>query len=329
MQINTEELFDEIKNKTLTEIMGRNQFELTEEEKMPVEASKCNCDEECMCEDCECEHYYSPRLLQHNELCEIIDNYIDDFEYQIKNRGKDYYEKGNIVSLVRDGNTFISKIDGRERYEVEINFDDEDEFLYYNCTCPCDFPCKHEYAVLLAIKNKEYNAVELKPHVLKKELTIQKLIELIPAEDLKEYMLSEEGKDYVCFEVEHFENHFSKYLPRQTYEYYYNNLYNSLLLDGYTKIEYINIARSLINGGEYQEAFYAIKSLVEAANDVKVLNKWNELIDQMPSIGMILRIIYRKADNNTKSNIDEWLEILKENNYYNSLYLEDIVLTIK
>ena len=329
MEINTKELFEEIKNKTLSDVMGKDSFELTEEEQKLINNSEsCSC-EECNCDDCECEHYYIPRLLQHNELCEIIDDYIDDFEYQIKSRGKDYYDKGNIVSVVRDGNRFISKIDGRERYVVEIDFDSEDEFMDYSCTCPCDFPCKHEYAVLLAIKNKEYNEIELKPRIIKNELTIQKLIELIPAEDLKKYMLSEEGKDYVCFEVEHFENHFSKYLPRQTYEYYYNNLYNSLLLDGYSRIEYINTARSLINGGEYQEAFYAIKALIEAANDVRVLNKWNELIDQMPAIGTILRIIYRKSDNNVKSNIDEWIGILENNNYYDSLYLEDIVLTIK
>ena len=60
---------------------------LTEEEKMPVEASKCNCGEECMREDCEYEHYYSPRLLLHNELCEIIDDNIDDFEYVVSCKG--------------------------------------------------------------------------------------------------------------------------------------------------------------------------------------------------------------------------------------------------
>lgn len=183
--------------------------------------------------------------------------------------------------------------------------------------------------MLLAIKNNEYNKTELKPFIKKNEYTIQRLIELIPAEELKKYMLSEEGKDYVCFEIEHFENHFTNYLPRQTYEFYYNNLYNSLLLDGYKENTYINTARSLINSGEYKEAFYAIKSIIEAANDTKVLNKWNDLIDNFPTIGMILRIIYRKSDNNVKVEIDEWLEKLKNNNYYDSLYLEDIVLTIK
>lgn len=328
MEINNGELLEENKGKTLTDIMDRNPFELTEEEKNIVEDLECSCDGECDCEGCDCK-FFESRILEHNELCNIIDYYDDDFSYQIKNRGKDYYEKGNIVSVIRNGNSFISKIDGTERYEVEVNFDDEDELLYYDCTCPCDFPCKHEYAVLLAIKNKEYNQIQLKPTIIKNEYTIQKLIELIPAEELKNYMLSEEGKDYVCFEMVHFENHFARYLPRQTYEYYYNNLYNSLLLDGYGEIKYINIARNLINNGEYQEAFYAIKSIIEAANDVKVLNKWNNLIDNFPAIGMILRIIYRKSDSNVKSNIEEWIGILEDNNYYDSLYLEDIVLTIK
>lgn len=324
MEINTGDLFGESKGKNLTEAMCRDSLELNEE---VVNDSECCCLDNCNCEDCDCE-IYEPRILEHDELCDIIDDYEDDFDYQIKNRGKSYYENGNIVSIIRNGNTFISRIDGTKRYEVEVSFDDEDGLLDYDCTCPCDYPCKHEYAVLLAIKNKEYNQTELKPFVKKNEYTIQKLIELIPAEELKKYMLSEEGKDYVCFEIEHFEDYFANYLPSQTYEFYYNNLFNSLVLDGLEDIKYINIARNLINNGEYQEAFDVIKAIIEAANDVKVLNKWNDLIDSFPAIGMILRIIYRKSDNNVRSNIDEWLEILKDNNYYDSLYLEDIVLTM-
>lgn len=142
-------------------------------------------------------------------------------------------------------------------------------------------------------------------------------------------MLSEEETNYVCFEIKHFENYFTNYLPRQTYEFYYNDLYNSLLLDEYKEITYINVGKSLINGGKYKESFYAIKAIIEAANDTKVLNKWNDLIDKFPTIGMILRIICRKSDNNVKVEIDEQLENLNNNDYYGNLYLEDVVSTIK
>ena len=317
MEIRTDKLFDRID-------------QITSEKNNQYSTQKLNycCDEKCESDICTCDEC-SSTIVNDEKLDLIIDYEMSEFEYQIKSRGKDYYNNDHIVSIVRSGNEFIAKVDGSKRYEVRVNYDEEDEELYYDCTCPCEYPCKHEYAVLLAIKNKEYSNVKLKANVRRKELTIQQLINLIPAEDLKNYILSSVGRDYVCFEFNHLEEYFRKYLPRQTYEYYYNNLYNSLVLDGYKKIEYISIARDLINCGEYREAFYVVKAIIEAAKDVDVLAKWDDLLNQFPTIGMFLRIIYRKGDNNVKSNINEWIQILEENNYYDSLYLEDAVLSIK
>lgn len=318
MEIRTDELFDKIKDQITLEKNSQNSTE-----KMDYCCNEKGKSDICTCDEC------SSNILTDEELDSIIDYEMSEFEYQIKSRGKDYYNNNRIVSIVRDGNEFIAKVDGSKRYEVKVNYDEDDEFLYYDCTCPCEYPCKHEYAVLLAIKNKEYSNIKLKANIRKKELTVQQLIELIPAEDLKEYILSVVGRDYVCFELEHLEEHFRKYIPRQTYEYYYNNLYNSLVLDGYSEIKYTSIARDLINFGEYQEAFYAVKAIIEAAKDVNVLTKWDDLLNQFPTIGILLRIIYRKGDNNVKSNINEWMQILEENNYYDSLYLEDVILSIK
>ena len=44
---------------------------------------------------------------------------------------------------------------------------------------------------------------------------------------------------------------------------------------------------------------------------------------------MNLRITYRKATNELKSAIDKWISKLESEDYYNNIYLEDIVLTIK
>lgn len=315
MQFSTKEIFDEFKES----LKLSDDFDL-----------ECCSREEYFCDDCENVHYCKSDLLEHNEICEIIDNCVDDFEYQIRSRGKKYYDDGNIVSIVRSGNRFISKVDGSDRYNVDIFFDEDDYFyIDYKCSCPYDFPCKHEYAVLLAIKNNEYKEIDLKPYISKKDLRISELVELIPSDDLKEYILSDEGRKSVYFDNEKFKKYFSKYLPKQSYEYYYNNLYNSLILDDNKKIDYISIGRRLINDCEYLEAFYVMKSLIEAANDANVLDKWEELIDSIPSIEMLLRIIYRKSEDSVKSNIDEWIIKLKDNNYYDSLYLEDLVLTLK
>ena len=136
---------------------------------------------------------------------ELIKEEMNEFEYQIKSRGKDYYEKGKIKSLIKNGNMYIAKVNGTEVYDVRIFVDPVNEYIHCECDCPYEWECKHEYAVMLAILNKEYSEVELKQEISKKKISIEELIKLIPAEDLKNYILSPIGKDYVCFETEHLE----------------------------------------------------------------------------------------------------------------------------
>lgn len=269
------------------------------------------------------------KVLEHHEICEIIDKYLDDFNSQIKYRGKAYYDNGNVFLIIKNKNNFIAKVYGSSKYEINITIYPEDKLLSYTCTCPCDFPCKHEYAVFLAIKNHEYIEKELKPFINKQEITFQKFIEKIPAKDLKNYILSEEGKENVSFEENHLKDYFISCLPRQSYEYYYNNLYNNIILKNEVNLKYINISKTLLNNGEYQEAFDIVKSIIEAANDTEILSTWEELTNCLPVIGMLLRIIYRKANNETINDINIWITKLEKNNYYGSLYLEDTILSVK
>jgi uncharacterized protein MJ1493 len=269
------------------------------------------------------------KVLEHHEICEIIDKYLDDFNSQIKYRGKAYYDNGNVFLIIKNKNTFIAKVYGSSKYEINITIYPEDKLLSYTCTCPCDFPCKHEYAVFLAIKNHEYIEKELKHFINKQEITFQKFIEKIPAKDLKNYILSEEGKENVSFEENHLKDYFISCLPRQSYEYYYNNLYNNIILKNEVNLKYINISKALLNNGEYQEAFDIVKSIIEAANDTEILSTWEELTNCLPVIGMLLRIIYRKANNETINDINIWITKLEKNNYYGSLYLEDTILSVK
>lgn len=269
------------------------------------------------------------KVLEHHEICEIIDKYLDDFNSQIKYRGKAYYDNGNVFLIIKNKNNFIAKVYGSTKYEINIIIYPEDKLLSYTCTCPCDFPCKHEYAVFLAIKNHEYIEKELKPFINKQEITFQKFIEKIPAKDLKNYILSEEGKENVSFEENHLKDYFISCLPRQSYEYYYNNLYNNIVLKNEVNLKYINISKTLLNNGEYQEAFDIVKSIIEATNDTEILSTWEELTNCLPVIGMLLRIIYRKANNETINDINIWINKLEKNNYYGSLYLEDTILSVK
>jgi len=160
---------------------------------------------------------------------DILSELDDDFSYQIKERGKRYYKDGNIVQCCKANNKYYAKVRGTNEKPYFINVEINEYGIEYNCTCPCDFPCKHEYAVLIAISNKEYETIELKEEIEEKKNSLQNILKNIPAEEIKEYLLSPKGIDYVCFEINSFECYFRKYYPKQSYEFYYNNLFNFIL----------------------------------------------------------------------------------------------------
>ena len=303
---------------------------------------------------------------------DLLNEVQDNFSYQIKERGKDYYYSGNIVSCSKNNNKYYAKVSGtRDKpyiVKVEIKKDgveydctcpydfpckheyavlmaitnkeylnielkpelkEKKDGVEYDCTCPYDFPCKHEFAVLMAITNKEYLNIELKPELKEKKDTLQNILKKIPAEEIKKYLLSSKGVNYVCFEMKSFEDYFKKYYPNQTYEYYYNNLFNALVVDvNYENMidSYINKIRQYVSNQEFLESFKILKSIINAYNDTNKLNFDDYIINQFPNLGMLLRIIYRKCDFSLRKDIKNWTLELESKNYYNNLYLEDIVI---
>lgn len=262
---------------------------------------------------------------------DILDEVENDFGYQIKDRGKSYYEDGNIIQCCKTDNKYYAKVRGSNDsfYTVSVKIDEEG--IEYNCSCPCTFPCKHEYAVLIAISNQEYESVELKEEIKEKKNTLQNVLQEIPAEEIKNYLLSPKGLDCVCFEMNSFEEHFRKYYPNQSYEYYYNNLFNALVLNSeYSEmvVTYMNKVKQYISNKEFHESYKIIKSIIEAYNDTNKLNFDDYIIDYFPALGMLLRVVFRKSDESLQNEIKTWLLDLESNQYYNSFYLEDIILMI-
>lgn len=267
------------------------------------------------------------------DICEedLLKEVEEDFSYQIRERGKNYYKDGNVIMCGKCNNSYYGKVrgSGNEPYNVKVEIEDGE--VYYDCNCPYEYPCKHEYALLMAISNQEYQIIDLKPEISEKRDNLQKLIEKIPAEEIKEYLLSPKGLDYVRFEMNSFEEYFRKYYPNQSYDYYYNNLYNSLKLNHnyiYLTSDYIQKARQYISNLEFTESFKILKSIIEAYNDTNCLNFEDHINSVFPELGMLLRVTYRKAQDTTKLEIKEWINKLEINNYYNNFYLEDIVLTM-
>ncbi|MDQ0973695.1 hypothetical protein QFZ31_003573 [Neobacillus niacini] len=83
-----------------------------------------------------------------------------DFEQAIDNRilkrGLDYFDQGHVVSLeTKDKKKYKARVDGSEVYRVEISLNLNDEIEESYCDCPYDLGefCKHEAAVLFALKN--------------------------------------------------------------------------------------------------------------------------------------------------------------------------------
>ena len=270
--------------------------------------------------------------LSYKNIVLIIDEQLKNFQHQIIKRGKEYYKAGNIIQVIKNKNTFIAKVEGTDYYKVKITIDKDSKTLSCNCECPCEFLCKHEYAVLLAIKNKKYIEKELKEEIVKNNITLNELIQNIPAAELKQYILKKifdkNFSDYLVLDFNDFEVDFLKYLPSQPYEYYYNNLYNYVMINDEIRFDCKYIIKDLINSEKYEEAFFVIKAFIEVANDTKHFEKIEIGISKYSDIALFLRIIFRKSDRILQSEIEEWLDKLRENKYYNSLYLEDMILAI-
>ena len=253
----------------------------------------------------------------------------DDFEYVIKKRGEDYYDCKKVQSCLKSNNKYYAKVLGSNstNYNVEIELDEIEP--KYSCTCPCDFNCKHEYAVLLAIKNKHYCEVKLKGNVKKKTTTLESIIKTIPAEELKQLLINETKLGNVEITAKTIENKFYKYFPKQNYSYYYNNLYNELLINSLEDIElikdYINTIYRYIKCDEFDEVFKIIRAIVEAIGDTDSYDYDFEIDYVLKRIELPLHTAYNKGNKKLKESITNWINKMKKNKFYRNYFLEDIL----
>lgn len=78
------------------------------------------------------------------------------FKHQIVERGKRYYEENKIKFLEKIEDRYFAVVEGNEKYLTIIKYIEEKKIMQVFCTCPCEFYCKHMYAVILAIRNHEF-----------------------------------------------------------------------------------------------------------------------------------------------------------------------------
>ena len=285
-------------------------------------------EDECGC-DCNCEKCSLDEVMLIDEE-DFLFELGDEFSPQIADRGEVYYEDGRVLQCCKNGNDeYYAKVRGSNCNIYDVNVYNTPYGVEYYCTCPYEGACKHAYAVLKAISNKDYNTVELKDNTNYVGCDLKELLSIIPAEKIKEYLLTPEGFNSLSIDLESFENHFRKYMPKQSYEYYYNSLYNALVLNDYYDEmvdSYLSDVKEYIADNEFEEAYKIIKSIIEAYKDSNMLNKDDDIIDRFPVIGMYLRVIFRKADKELKDKMNIWFLKLKLCLYYENYYLEDIIL---
>ncbi len=92
------------------------------------------------------------------------DKKINLFYYDMNNlfleriirRGEEYFENDMVFNVIKQADNYIGYVQGSnydDEYEVLIKVDDDNNILEISCTCPYEGNCKHEYAVILYIRN--------------------------------------------------------------------------------------------------------------------------------------------------------------------------------
>lgn len=73
----------------------------------------------------------------------------------ISERGIEYYTNDRVLYLEKVDDRYFSVVEGSKKYVVVIKYNEEKKKMSVYCSCPCDFYCKHIYAVILSIRNNE------------------------------------------------------------------------------------------------------------------------------------------------------------------------------
>ncbi len=252
----------------------------------------------------------------------IVDDNQCLFDEVAVTNGQQCYDDHCVKEVLKLDNVFVADVLADDLYTVRV-FDDDETGLIFSCNCGCDGNCAHEYAVLLAIQNGRYVDEQLRPYVDKITVSLHELIGKIPADQLKKYLQSVDCDDCLCIDKEQLENAFIQYVPKQSYDYYYNNFYNHYLLkEDICTIynDYFSEIKKYVDCKDYEQAFYIIKSIVEVTHDLNI-----DITNDYPELGMYLRISYRKADIEVKKIIEKYVMKLVFNQYYDNCYLEDMI----
>ncbi len=78
------------------------------------------------------------------------------FRKNIITKGRKYYAADKVKFLEKINDKYYAVVKGKKDYAVIVNYDKRLNETRLYCYCSCEFHCKHEYAVILAIRNKDF-----------------------------------------------------------------------------------------------------------------------------------------------------------------------------
>lgn len=255
----------------------------------------------------------------------LAEKYKEVFEEQIIYRGKEYFKKNRVEKVYKTENGYLAKVSGSYDNEYTVQIEVEKDGLIMHCDCPYNKECKHEYATLLAIDEKMYKKIALLPVENDIEIDVKKLIQEIPEVKLKKYI----SKMLECEEVltkEMIIDEFEMYLPEKSKEYLYATMYNAFQLDDFYFLmtNYTRLAKKSLENRKYMYAFKIVSSIIEAYMESECED--DEIVtDKFHFFTTIIRIAKRKGNKNVKAEIEEWIKKMKEKEYYNDIYFEDLI----
>src|SRR3989344_8213843 len=124
-----------------------------------------------------------------------VEDIQDLFDSVIYLRGEEYFEEGLVTSIEPLNTTTITgTVRGNRSYTVSVSIDDDGN-LISDCSCPCDFDCKHAAALLfkwLSIKNTQNGS--LKEGIPKAKESLQQSLAAKNKEELIELLKAAIGK---------------------------------------------------------------------------------------------------------------------------------------
>lgn len=78
------------------------------------------------------------------------------FEIPVVIRGTRYYDERRVLFLEKVDDRYFAVVNGNELYVVIIKYDEVSKDMQVYCSCPYEGFCKHVYAVIMAIREKDF-----------------------------------------------------------------------------------------------------------------------------------------------------------------------------